>query len=200
MFKMVYLKLSKIAEIRPGYLSREQILSSETGAYTILQIKDFNESRTQVDFTRITRFNPDSRCEHQVLSKGDVLFLGKGHRNFAFPLADVPFSTVAAGYFFVLKPDTQKFLPEFLAWYLNQPVVKRYLHKYSGRSVHIPVVSRAVLENIEVPVLSLVFQQNIVELDRLLTAEELLCRQLHEKRRLLLQAVCLKGINAEASV
>lgn len=196
---MIYLKLSKIVVIRPGYLSRRQIPSSETGAYAILQIKDFNENRTQVDFMRITRFDPDSHCKHQVLSKGDVLFLGKGHRNFAFPVGDVPSSTVAAGYFFVLKPDTQKFLPEFLAWYLNQPVVKRYLHKYSGRSVHIPVVNRAVLENIEVPVLPLDFQQNIVELDRLLTEEEALCRQLHEKRRLLIEAVCLTGVTAEAS-
>jgi hypothetical protein len=197
---MTCLKLSKIAEIRPGYLSRGQILSTENGAYAILQIKDFNESRNQVDFTRITRFDPASRCEHQVLSKGDVLFLGKGHKNFAFPVGDLPSSTVAAGYFFVLKPDTEKFLPEFLAWYLNQPVIKKYLHKYSGRSVHIPVVSRAVLENIEVPVLPLAFQRNIVELDRLLSEEEELCRQLHEKRSLLLEAACLKGATPKASV
>lgn len=197
---MINLKLSQIAEIRPGYISRGHIPSSESGAYAILQIKDFNENRTQVDFTRITRFDPDSHCEHQVLSKGDVLFLGKGHKNFAFPVGDVPSSTVASGYFFVLKPDIQKFLPEFLAWYLNQPVVKRYLHKYSGRSVHIPVVSRPVLENIKVPVLPLSFQQNIVEMDRLLNEEETLYRQLHEKRRLLLEIVCLKGVTAEASV
>jgi len=196
---MIYIKLSKIAEIKPGYMSRREVPYSENGAYAILQIKDFNESRTQVDFAHITRFNPDSHCEHQVLSKGDVLFLGKGHKNFAFSVGDVAPSTVAAGYFFVLRPDTQKFLPEFLAWYLNQPAVKKYLHKYSGRSVHIPVVSRAVLENIEVPVLGLAFQQNIVALDRLLAEEELLCHQLHEKRRLLLEAACLKAVSAEAS-
>lgn len=187
-------KLVDIAEIRPGYLTRSRITSVESGSCAVIQIKDFDDFRTEIDFDKVTHFDPPFITEEQVLKKGEILFLGKGRRNFAFPLGAMPYPSVAASYFFVVRPDARKILPEFLAWCLNQPEVMRYLHKYTGRSVHMPVVSRPVLEKIQIPVLPLEVQQKIVALDRLMTEEVVLCRQLHEKKRKLLEAVSQRGV------
>ena len=56
-----------------------------------------------------------------------------------------------------------------------------------------PVVRRAVLENMEIPVPPLETQQKIVTLDMLMRKEQKLLNKMAEKRKELTNAVCLKA-------
>jgi restriction endonuclease S subunit len=86
-----------------------------------------------------------------------------------------------------------KILPEFLHWYLNQSSVENYLKRFSGRGVHMPVVKRAVLESIDIPLPQIIIQKQISELTTLLQREQELYKKLAYKRRKLMTQICLKA-------
>jgi restriction endonuclease S subunit len=85
-------------------------------------------------------------------------------------------------------------LPEYLWWYLNQAPVEEYLKRFSGRSVHMPVVRRAVLEGIDIPIPPITVQQQVAEMTALMTKEQDLYKKLAEKRKYLMTEICLQSI------
>ena len=72
-----------------------------------------------------------------------------------------------------------------------------YLYRQSGRSVHMPVVKRGVLENIEVPLPELEIQKKIVQTVTLLEREQELLKKLAAKRKKLITEICLKVIHSK---
>lgn len=44
------------------------------------------------------------------MNKGDVLFLARGHRNYAIPLKNSLENTIAASYFFILRLEKERSL------------------------------------------------------------------------------------------
>jgi restriction endonuclease S subunit len=84
-----------------------------------------------------------------------------------------------------------------VAWYLNLPQTQHYFTQNSGRGVHMPVVRKSVLEDLEVPVPPLATQRRIAGLYRLELEEQELTQALLAKRALLLQAAGLKAAERE---
>lgn len=183
-------KISTIAGIRPGYLTREGVKPSAQGTHWLLQIRDFNAARTAVSRATLIRFSPVSLSSASPLLPGDVVFLARGARNFAHAVRDLPFPTLAAGYFFVLHPG-ERVLPAYLAWFLNQESTLRTLSRSATSGAHMAVVRRADLEGLEIPVPPLTVQNSIVALDNLHREEhDLLSAAIHKKNALI-SAVCM---------
>jgi hypothetical protein len=182
-------RLADIAEVRPGYLARKPTKPRADGTHYLLQIRDFNRDRSAVDLTAILRFVPDPISSLQPLVAGDVVFLARGARNFAYAPADLPACTLAAGYFFIIHPNDQV-NPAYLAWFLNQPATLRVLSRAATSGAHMPVVRRADIESLEIPVPSFPVQSAIVELDNLRRQEDDLLCDLVNKRNSLIAAAC----------
>jgi restriction endonuclease S subunit len=127
------------------------------------------------------------------LKPGDILFMARGARNFSVLIGDLPDSVLAAACFFIVRVADDKILPEFLHWYLNQTPVEHYLKRFSGRGVHMPVVRRAVLENIDIPLPPVNTQNHVSEIYKLLQREQVLYKQLAEKRKKLITEICLEA-------
>jgi restriction endonuclease S subunit len=121
----------------------------------------------------------------------DILFMARGSRNYSILLGEIPGPALAAAYFFIVRASDERLLPAFLCWYLNQAPVERYLTRHSGRGVHMPVIRRSVLENLEIPLPDLETQKRIVELELLRKVEKDLSNRLAEKRKRLIEAACL---------
>ena len=187
------MKLLDIANIQSGYLSRGRIEPVADGPYYLLQAKDVDADRLTYLTDSIVRFNPDVSRKDWILQKDDIVFMARGARNFAVILEDVPQPLLAAACFFIIRISHQGCLPHYLWWYLNQAPVEDYLHRESGRGVHMPVVRRAVLENMEIPVPPIETQRKIVALDTLMRTEQDLLTTMAEKRRELTNAMCLKA-------
>lgn len=100
---------------------------------------------------------------------------------------------IAAASFFIVRVATDKVVPAYLAWYLNQAPAEHYFRQYSGRGVHMPVATRQTLENMDVPLPSGGVKRKIADLDALLRQEEDLLAQLMEKRRELITNTCLQA-------
>jgi restriction endonuclease S subunit len=100
---------------------------------------------------------------------------------------------LAAACFFIVRTATSEILPEYLCWYLNQSPVKEYLKRFSGRGVHMPVVRRAVLESIDIPLPPIEVQKQVSALNRLLVKEQDLYKELADKRKTLMTEICLRA-------
>ena len=179
------MKLKKLAIVISGYHSRAKIESLEDGSHSLLQARDVDGERLIYQTDTLIRFNPDLSSADGTLKKNDILFMARGSRNYSILLTEIPDTTLAAACFFIVRVSNEKLLPAYLAWYLN---------RHSGRGVHMPVVRRSVLENLDIPFPNLVIQKKIVELEALRRQEAELTNRLVEKRKQLITASCLKRI------
>jgi hypothetical protein len=188
------MKLSKIARVQSGYHSRGKVEPRENGSHFLLQARDVDGENLTYRTNMLTRFNPDLSRTDGTLKKNDILFMGRGARNYSVLLKEIPDLTLAAACFFIVRVSDEKLLPAYLCWYLNQPPVEHYLLRHTGRGVHMPVVRRSVLERIDIPLPNLEIQRKIVELEALRREEEELTNLLAGKRKQLITASCLKLI------
>ena len=188
------MRLAKIAEVQSGYISRGRIEPRGDGTHFLLQASDVDGHRLIYRTDALTRFSPVMTRKDRILETGDVLFMARGARNYSLLMREIPDSVLAAACFFVVTVSSDQVLPAYLSWYLNQPPAQNYLSRHSGRGVHMPVVRRAVLENVDVPLPSLDIQKKIAELHRLVQNEQELLEKLADKRKDLIAAACLKAV------
>ena len=187
--------LKNLAKIQSGYINRGKIYPHKDGTSLLLQAKDVDADRQSYRTYTLVRFMPKMSSKDWFLKPGDILFMARGARNFSVLIGELPDSVLAAACFFIVRVSTNKVLPDFLHWYLNQPPVENYLKRFSGRGVHMPVVKRAVLENIEIPLPPVKTQRHVSEINKLLQREQDLYKQLAEKRKKLIMEICLKEIS-----
>ena len=185
--------LKKLAKIQSGYINRGKIYPHKDGASLLLQAKDVDADRQSYRTDTLVRFMPKMSGKDWFLKPGDILFMARGARNFSVLMGELPEGVLAAACFFIVRVSNNKILPEFLHWYLNQPPVENYLKRFSGRGVHMPVVRRAVLENIDIPLPPAETQRKVSELNKLLQREQDLYKQLAEKRKKLITEICLEA-------
>lgn len=187
------MKLKKIAKIQSGYINRWRIVPIEDGPCLLMQAKDVDANHLSYRTDALVRFMPTLSGKDWFLKPGDILFMARGARNFSVLIDKLPDSVLAAACFFVVRISNFEILPEYLCWYLNQFPVAEYLKRFSGRGVHMPVVKRAVLESIDIPLPLIKTQKKVSEINKLLQKEQDLLKKLAEKRRNLMTGICLKA-------
>ena len=139
------------------------------------------------------KINLKRSVDRYLVNMGDVLFLSRGHRNFATAI-DIPMkNTIAAGHFFILKFDTLKILPEYLAWYINQPPAQKFLKSMAKRGSHMPIIGKSEFEQLKVNIPPLQVQEKIIKLSKLLQQEDELLEKIKEKRGQIIQSICLNA-------
>jgi restriction endonuclease S subunit len=158
-----------------------------------MQAKDVSADHLSYSTDALVRFMPTLSGKDWFLKPGDILFMARGARNFSILIDKLPDSVLAAACFFVVRISHFEIIPEYLGWYLNQLPVGEYLKRFSGRGVHMPVVKRAVLESIDIPLPPVKTQKQVSEINKLLQKEQDLYKKLAEKRKNLLTEICLKA-------
>ena len=194
------MKLKEISGIHSGYITRKKIAVALDGSHYLLQAKNVDGDHLSYETQKLVRFHPALSRTDRPLEKGDLLFMARGAHNFTILLEDLPEPTLAAACFFIVRVSSPEILPGYLGWYLNQAPVEHYLMTHSGRSVHMPVVRRAVLENIPIPVPTLDRQAKIADLNALMLKEVNLLQQLGRKRKELITAACLQTISDHSTM
>jgi len=187
-------KITEIADIQIGYQFRKKIELDDPGTNLVIQIRDFDDNHT-LNKDGLSRVRIDKSTEQYLIRRGDVLFLSRGHRNWAAPIIDELQDTVAVGHFFVIKMRNEIILPEYLAWYINQSPAQEYLHNIARRGTHMPLVTLSAFKGLTVEVPDMTTQHRIVELSRLMEREKKLLAELQEKRLLLITAISLQAIS-----
>ncbi len=189
------MKLRDISDIHSGYIARGKIESLAAGSHYLVQAKNVSCDHLTCDTAGLIRFNPNLSRNDQLLEKDDLLFMARGAHNSTIRLGRIPKPALAAACFFVVRISSPVVLPGYLSWYLNQAPVKHYLFQNSGRSVHMPVVRRAVLESTQIPLPPVELQLQIADMNALMFKEMNLLQQLGKKRRELITAACLQTVS-----
>lgn len=196
-------RLKKIAEIRNGYQFRGKVEPFEVatgggadapvppGVVRVVQIKDIDDER-RLHIARLTLVRIDADPEKYEAGQGDVLFLSRGHKLFATAITEPLRDAVATGYFFILRPSTDKVLPRYLAWYINQPPFQAVLRTFM-KGTQQPLVARKDIEDLEVEIPPLATQETIVNLDDLRVKESRLVAAIQEKRNQLIESLSMKA-------
>ena len=188
------MKLKKIANIQSGYINRGKIEASENGSCLLMQAKDVDSDQLSYRTGALVRFNPGLSGKDWFLEPGDILFMARGARNYSLLIDNVPDSVLAAACFFIIRISNSDVLPEYLWWFLNQAPAEEYLKRFSGQGVHMPVVRRAVLESIDIPVPLIKVQKQVADMTALMMKERDLYKKLAEKRKNLITEICLQSI------
>ena len=130
--------LKDITNIQTGLFAKP----AGIGELVYLQAKHFDE------FGKLlSGLHPDIQVEgiseKHLLKDGDVLFSAKGTKNFAAVFENHNEPSVASTSFFVIRPTDNKVLPQFLAWFLNNPTTQTLL-KAQAIGTSIPSISKQV--------------------------------------------------------
>ena len=211
------MRLGEVAEISIGYQHREKISHVEHGSHRLIQGKDVVRAEVQLlganepagwrivvdDLDRVT---PKGDAARYSLQPGDVLFVSRGTSNIAVPLNEQtvrPFpdrwdDLIPAYTFYVLRPNLNRVLPEYLAWFINQPPAQTYLTQQS-RGTLVKLMPKSLFEELEVPIPPLAIQRQVMEIEDLRAHEEGLLRRLIAARQRLVQQACLSAVTIQSN-
>jgi hypothetical protein len=155
----------------------------------VIQAKDVDDSLS-FDPEKLARVDLGLDAERYLLRPGDVLFLSRGQRPWAMPLSRLVSATIAPSSFYVVRTDSNRIRPEYLAWYLNHEKTQAMLRTMTTGS-NIPFISRAEFEKLPVAVPVIALQDKIVAMTTLEEREQRLLRELAGRRIKLVDAVCM---------
>lgn len=184
--------LSKFAHVQPGYLSRGRVRVASDGTHRLIQAKDVSAD-AGVRVSDAVRFHPERKPELYRVSRGDILLAARGHDHRAHLITEDLADTLASSVFHILRPQTDRVLPGYLAWWLNLPAVQAEIDAGSY-GTGIDYLSRDTLESLSVPVPTLAVQHQIERVIALWEKQKTLQTYLATKREQYIHAICRQAV------
>jgi restriction endonuclease S subunit len=179
-------KVGEIATIKAGFPFRSSIDALESGNATIIQLRNIDPI-TGIDWSSTAEIALPSKRGPNYLESGDVLFVARGTKYYAFALRNIPERTVCSPHFFILKPEASC-EAEFLAWYINQGPAQNHLRRRATGS-HILNIRREALEDLTIAVPPKEKQRIIVQHYKAALREKLALKELIKNREQEIEAL-----------
>jgi restriction endonuclease S subunit len=173
------MRLGSMAEIRMGATLRGRDATRPVlnGRFQFIRIGDISQDG-QLLTDKFDRIEPsESVSEDLFLRSGDVLFPNRGTRTTAFAYRLDQGNTLVGSQFFILRPDTNQVLPEYLAWYLRSEAAARHFEGLR-RGTYVQIIQRSALADLILPLPSLDVQRRIVEAAELAVTQRTLTERL----------------------
>ena len=183
--------LKHIASIQTGIFAK----TVSKGEIVYLQVKHF-DGKGCLSSLLHPDLKEDNVTEKHLLRHGDVLFAAKGNKNFATWYENKNLPAVASTSFFVIRIQENfknKILPEFLVWYINQPISQKFL-KGKAMGTSIVSISKSVLEELEISIPDLHTQRAILKIAQLRNSEKSLKQEIETLREKQIQQQIINAI------
>ncbi len=177
------MQLKNISSIQFGYYEKPK----SEGNTRYLQVKHFN------DFGLLSSdieewIDATDKSRNHLLEDGDIVFAGKGLRNFAWKYSADVGNMIASSVFFVIKPEPKLVDADYLTTIFNSSKYQSFFSSL-GAGSSIPSIRKTELEAVEVPLPPLETQRKIAKLNELHYAEIRLIGELIDEKNKLFQAV-----------
>ena len=176
-------KLKDICHLHFGFYDKPK----SKGDAIYLQARNFNELGLlgHVGDALVTI---NDKSKSHLLNDGDILFVGKGFRNFAWKYSSKIGNAIASSIFFVIKPNQNKVDSDYLVTIFNSVKYQSYFQSL-GSGSSIPSIRKNELESIEVPLPALDVQRKIAALSELHIKNLAVTEKIIENKNKLFQAV-----------
>lgn len=180
-------KLREIADIRMGYPFRSRLRHEPAGSVAVVQMKDIDEENLLHIEDAVRVELPDLKERH-LLRGGDLVFRSRGQTYSAVlvPLSVGP--AIVAAPMFLIRPV--RVLPAYLLWYINLPTTQTTLASMA-KGTSVQMISKAALDELEIPLPSRQQQSRVVEFAALASAEQRLLEQVTKERKRLADGVLM---------
>lgn len=177
------MQLKNISTIQFGYYEKPKA----EGDARYLQVKHFNDfGALGADIEEWIDVTDKSKSH--LLEDGDILFVGKGMRNFAWKYSTEMGNMIASSVFFVIKSEPELVDADYLATIFNSSKYQSFFSSL-GAGSSIPSIRKTELEAVEVPLPPIEIQRKIAKLNELYHEEIQLADKLIEQKNKLFQAV-----------
>lgn len=177
------MQLRDIAVVKTGLvLSRKKAdFENETMAtYKLITLRNITNDGT-IDSTIYEEFKSNDVLDsHYFTQEGDVL-IRLSHPNTAVYIDKEASGLLIPSYFAIIKVDTSKLLPEFLAWYLNSKEVKKEFERFQS-GTRIPSTNQNIIKTLPVSVTTIDKQKVLINIYRLHLKEKEFYRMLIEEK------------------
>ena len=180
--------IGEIGVLSSGYHFRGGVDRVAGDRYAVIQTKDVDDS-LHFDPEKLVRVDVELDADRYLVRKGDVLFLSRGVRPWALAVSHPIHDTIVPSSFYILRADSSRVRPDYVAWFLNHPRTQAVLGEIA-RGSNIPFVSLGEFEKVEIPIPDLKVQQQIITLAHLSEREQELIRALAMRREQLVEKVC----------
>ncbi|MBK9148700.1 MAG: hypothetical protein IPM12_12900 [Flavobacteriales bacterium] len=152
--------LTSIASLRFGVHAK----GLDKGPMALVQSSAITAEGT-IENAYVSRTSPElvTYKDVDLLREGDVLLIGKGSTNVAAVWQGGDEDAVASSMLYVIRPDTTRVLPGYLAGYLNSRPAQAQMAAYRKVGT-VAVLDRSALDQLLVPVPSIEEQQKLVRL------------------------------------
>ena len=173
-------RIEDCADVRPGFSAKGAIVHDPEGSLQVITAQHI----TRGDVYRYTKDHalliaPPKFYEKYLVTADDILTLPRSS------VSILP--TIAPLTFFIIKPR-QNVLSDYMAWYLNQDMMKAKLNEIrTGAGT--PMIPSKELRELLIPLPPLETQKKIAKLGRLQMREKQLLHQLAEETDRLHQTV-----------
>lgn len=186
----VVLQLGDIAKVKTGLvLSRKkaEVNYNAKAKYKLITLKNITDDGL-IDNDIYEEFvSNDELDNHYFTKEGDVL-MRLSHPHTAVFIEKQHSGLLIPSYFAIIKVDQTKFLPEYIAWYLNSFIVKKELERSQSGS-RIPSTNQNVIKTLTVAWITISKQKALIELNRLHQKEKRLYKELIKEKELLFQGI-----------
>jgi restriction endonuclease S subunit len=155
-------KITELAVLSSGVYAK----ADPDGEVFYIQARDITDDHQITEGIK-PQLIDDGKLNKHFLQAGDLLVAAKGKDHYAIEYSGHPHPAVASTLFVVVRvTEKAKLVSSFLRWYLNLDSTQRLIAGGAQGSA-LPVISKADLEQIEVPVPPLEKQVAILKIEEL---------------------------------
>lgn len=179
------MKLGEITDIKIGLvLSRKKasIKYEVESRYKLITLKNIEENGAFNEEQFETFESNDELDNGYFTEEGDIL-IRLSHPHTSVYIDKSKSGLLVPSYFAIIKLTTQKFIPEYITWYLNTDKVKKELMK-SQTGTAISTTNKSILASLDIDEVPIEKQKKIWEIRELHLREiQLLYKLIEEKKK-----------------
>lgn len=173
-----------------GLAFRSRIEPEADGPVAVIQMRDLTEDN-KLSHRNLITIKMNSLSDRHLVKRRDLIFRSRRQTTTAAIIDTKIGPAVVAAPLLRIRVTSKHVLPEYLWWFVNQPLAQAFLHSRATGTA-MTVICKSALDDLQVPLPPLETQKRIVALADLSNKEQKLMRELAEKKEKLVNGIQMR--------